>query len=167
MATTTAAIAGLQTLELVKLLRKCKKEDLRNIFLNLAVPIMQASEPGDVLKVKLTDKIETTLWDRWEVDAKGLTLKETIQRVEEKYAGLEVRDVLRGNAPIFFHAIMSAPGKEKEKETLMSTALAELLGADPTDKDRETYVDLTITCVNKEKPADILEGVPTLRVLLG
>lgn len=48
MATTTAAIAGLQALELVKLLRGVKKEEHRNVFLNLAVPIMQASEPGDV-----------------------------------------------------------------------------------------------------------------------
>ena len=127
---------------------------------------MQASEPGDVQKIKLTDKIETTLWDRWDVDAKGLTLKETIQKVEEKYAGLEVRDVLRGNAPIFFHAVMSAPGKEKEKEKLMATKLAELLEFDPSDKDCDPYVDLTITCVSKEKPADILEGVPTLRVTL-
>jgi hypothetical protein len=43
---------------------------------------MQASEPGDVLKIKLTEKIETTLWDRWEIDAKGLSLKETIEKVE-------------------------------------------------------------------------------------
>jgi actin-related protein len=48
MATTTAAIAGLQALELVKLLRGVTKEQHRNVFLNLAVPIMQASEPGDV-----------------------------------------------------------------------------------------------------------------------
>jgi len=30
---------------------------------------MQAGEPGDVPKTKLTEKLETTLWDRWEVDA--------------------------------------------------------------------------------------------------
>lgn len=48
MATTTASIAGLQTLELVKLIRNVKKADHRNVFLNLAVPFIQASEPGDV-----------------------------------------------------------------------------------------------------------------------
>jgi len=74
MATTTAAIAGLQALELVKVLAKARKEDHRNIFLNLAVPIMQASEPGDVEKIKLTETISATLWDRWEVEAHGLTL---------------------------------------------------------------------------------------------
>ncbi len=40
LATTTAAVAGLQTLELVKLIKNCKKADHRNVFLNLAVPIM-------------------------------------------------------------------------------------------------------------------------------
>jgi hypothetical protein len=48
MATTTASIAGLQTLELVKYIRNVKKVDHRNAFLNLAVPFIQASEPGDV-----------------------------------------------------------------------------------------------------------------------
>lgn len=74
LATTTAAIAGLQALELVKVLAKARKEDHRNVFLNLAVPIMQASEPGDVEKIKLTETISATLWDRWEVEALGLTL---------------------------------------------------------------------------------------------
>jgi len=40
LATTTASISGLQALELVKILKGCKLEDHRNIFLNLAVPIM-------------------------------------------------------------------------------------------------------------------------------
>lgn len=47
-ATTTAYITTLQTLELVKLIRNVKKADHRNIFLNLAVLFIQASEPGDV-----------------------------------------------------------------------------------------------------------------------
>jgi len=116
LATTTAAVAGLQTLELVKVIHQCKKEDHRNIFLNLAVPIMQASEPGDVLKTKLVEGIEATLWDVWEIkDAKNMTLAKMIKKLEETYSGLEVRDIMKGNTPIFFHAILSAPGKEAEK----------------------------------------------------
>lgn len=166
MATTTAAIAGLQALELVKVLAQAKKEAHRNVFLNLAVPIMQASEPGDVEKVQLTEDLVTTLWDRWEVEAHGLTLTEVIAKVEEQYKGLEVRDVLRGNAPVYFHALMSAPGKEKEKESTLKSKLAELLGVGPDGSD-EPYVDLTVTCVLKDDPAGkILEGVPPVRVHL-
>lgn len=40
LATTTACIAGLQTLEMLKTIKKCKKVDHRNVFLNLAVPIL-------------------------------------------------------------------------------------------------------------------------------
>lgn len=38
LATTTAAIAGLQTIELVKLLNRVSLQDTKNAFLNLAIP---------------------------------------------------------------------------------------------------------------------------------
>lgn len=169
MATTTAAVAGLQTLELVKLACAVKKVDHRNVFLNLAVPLMQAGEPADAPKTSLTDKLATTIWDRWEVEVKDLTLKQTLELVESKYEGLVVKDVLRGGAPVYFSAIMNAPGKEKDKERTLNTPLKELLGVDPAanDEDAEKYVDLTITCALKsDASGQILPGVPPLRVLL-
>jgi hypothetical protein len=145
LATTTAAVSGMQTLELVKVLKDCKKEDFRNIFLNLAVPIMQASEPGDLLKEKLLEGVEVTLWDRWEVkDAKSMTLLDFMTHLETKYNGLEIRDVMKGNQPIFFHAIMTAQGKEQEKKKVLETSLKKLCEAD------EAYIDLQITCVRKD-----------------
>jgi hypothetical protein len=125
---------------------------------------MQAGEPGDVEKIKLTEELSTTLWDRWEVSAHDLSLQEVIAKVEEQYKGLEVRDVLRGNAPVYFHAIMSAPGKEKEKETTLNSKLADLLEVSPDGSD-EPYVDLTMTCVLKDAESDqIVEGIPPVRV---
>lgn len=112
LATTTASISGLQTLELVKILKGCKVTDHRNIFLNLAVPYMQAAEPGEAIKEKLVEGIEVSLWDRWEVkNASAMTLHNLIVHMEQTYSGLEVRDVLKGGTPIYFHAIMSAPQK--------------------------------------------------------
>lgn len=162
LATTTAAVAGLQTLELVKLLKGCSKADHRNVFLNLAIPIMQASEPGDVAKTKLTEKIETSLWDRWELKGPGAnaTLKDLISHIETTYEGLEVRDIMRGNTPLYFYAIMSAPGKEKDREKALASKIAELLGLDPAE---DKYVDLNITCVKKGEET-ILTGVPSVRV---
>ena len=163
LATTTAAIAGLQTLELVKLLRGCKKSDHRNIFLNLAVPYMQAGEPGDVAKTKLTQDIQVTLWDRWEVGkggSKDITLADMIKQIQDDHKGLEVRDVMRGNAPIYFHAIMSAPGKEAEREKILGSKISELTGVDPQE---DRYVDLNITCVGDTEDK-ILAGVPPVRV---
>lgn len=119
MATTTAAIAGLQALELIKVVKGCKKVDYRNAFLNLAAPFYQASEPGDLAKTKLVEGVEVTLWDTWTVDGKGLSLKQVMEAVETKYKGLEVRDVMCGNKPLFFSAIMNAAGKEKERESVL------------------------------------------------
>lgn len=71
LATTTAAIAGLQTLEMIKLLKDMKLAGLRNTFLNLAVPNMMMSEPGEAIPVKLTENLKVTLWDRWDVKGHG------------------------------------------------------------------------------------------------
>jgi hypothetical protein len=46
LATTTAAIAGLQTIELLKFLKDLPIESHRNSFLNLAVPSLMMGEPG-------------------------------------------------------------------------------------------------------------------------
>ena len=65
LATTTAAIAALQTLELIKFLKGIKLSEHRNSFLNLAVPSLMMSEPGEAIKTKLREGLEVTLWDRW------------------------------------------------------------------------------------------------------
>lgn len=46
LATTTSCVAGLQTLEICKYLKKIKIDRMRNSYLNLAVPSLQMSEPG-------------------------------------------------------------------------------------------------------------------------
>ena len=166
LATTTASISGLQALELVKILKGVKKDDHRNIFLNLAVPFMQASEPGDAIKNKLLEGLEVSNWDRWEVkNASGMSLANFIAHMEQTYEGLEVRDVLKGGKPIYFHAIMSEPSKAQEKKKVMETPLIKLA---EVDTEEESYVDLSITCVRKVNPegdeAAILEGVPPVRV---
>lgn len=117
LATTTAAVAGLQTLEMLKILKDMKLDQYKNIFMNLAVPCMQASEPGNLEKIKLLEGVEVTLWDKWEIkDAKNMTLEAMITELEERYKGLIVRNILRGNAPLYLHAIMNAQGKQEERK---------------------------------------------------
>eukprot|EP00347_Sterkiella_histriomuscorum_P017580 403348792 len=154
LSTTTSCVAGLQTLELIKLLKNCKKADHRNIFMNMAVPFLQATEPADVLKTKLTEDIEVNLWTRWDINlGKDVTLQQVIDKIDQTYKGLEVRDVLRGNAPLYFHAIMNAPGKEHDREKVLKSKVFDLVGADSDDK----YVDIAVTCVRKpvkKEPAE-------------
>lgn len=88
---------------MVKTIKKCKKVDFKNIFLNLAVPFMQATEPGDVKKEKLLEGLDVSIWDRWDVkDFKKGTLQEMMTQVEAKFEGkLELIDVLKGNSNVY------------------------------------------------------------------
>jgi hypothetical protein len=161
LATTTASIAGLQALEMIKVVAGIKKQDFRCIFLNLAVPSMQAMEPRDVPKDKLMDGLETSIWDRWELKAFGKgTLQQMIQQIEEKYPGLEVRDVMRGSTPIYFAAVMNQEGQKAQKKQALESMLRVL-----TESESDPYCDVTITCVRKDDAEQkILSGVPVVRV---
>lgn len=57
LATTTSAIAALQTIELVKVIKKdtLKLDQFKNAFLNLSVPSLQLVEPAPPAKLKITD----------------------------------------------------------------------------------------------------------------
>ena len=93
---------------------------------------------------------------------KEVTLKQIIKQVEDEHPGLEVRDIMRGNAPLYFHAIMNAPGKEADREKTLNAKVTDLTGVDPLE---DRYVDLNITCVRKGESEDkILSGVPPVRV---
>lgn len=82
--------------------------------------------------------------------------------MEEGHPGLEIRDVMRGNAPLYFYAIMNAPGKEADKEKTLSSSVADLANIDPSE---DKYVDLNISCVRAgDQEGKILSGVPPVRV---
>ena len=42
-------------------------------------------------------------------NAASMTLANFITHLETTYNGLEIRDVMKGGTPIYFHAIMSVP----------------------------------------------------------
>lgn len=48
LSTTTSVVAAIQTLEIIKIVLGC--ELWRNAFVNLAVPLVQISEPGPAVK---------------------------------------------------------------------------------------------------------------------
>jgi len=83
LATTTAAVAGLQTIELLKLL---KREDLaldkfKNAFLNLAVPSLYMIEPGAPVVSEIKPGLKVDTWTRWDVE---VTKKTTLGKIASK-----------------------------------------------------------------------------------
>lgn len=77
------------------------------------------------------------LWDRWDVkleSGRNINLNELMEHLEKTYS-LLVRDVMRGNAPLFFHTIMNTPGKEKEKEDILNSKIVDLVNAEVTSKE--------------------------------
>jgi len=160
LATTTASIAGLQTIELCKMINQNKVEEMKNAFLNFAVPYLTLSEPGPVQTVKLTDKLSVTLWDRWEVALTAKSkLKDLFSKITDKYE-LESRDVMFEGRVVYLHNIMDLPGRESEKEKVLNQEVAALLDLDEDAK----YADLTITFC-KAGDDKILDGTPEVRVL--
>ena len=67
LATTTAAIAGLQTIEMIKILNSLPINQIRNGFMNLAVPCLLMSEPVAPHLFELCDGLKVNLWDRWDI----------------------------------------------------------------------------------------------------
>lgn len=47
---------------------------MKNAFLNIAIPILSLTEPGPPQKIKLSEKVTVTLWDRWDIEGYELTL---------------------------------------------------------------------------------------------
>lgn len=151
LATTTAAVSGLQTLELVKILKDCKIEHMKNAFMNLAVPAVTMMEPREVPTLELIEGLKVTIWDRWEFkDCLDKTLKEIFESIESEYK-LHPKDVIQGAKPIY---LQSVGGSE-----VFSEKLGQLFGASTGE-----HEDLTITCTKEKGKGDVVQGVPTVRL---
>lgn len=154
LATTTAAVAGLQTIEAIKVIKQLELKDYRNAFINLAIPYMTLSEPGPVSKYKIHDDLTVTVWDSWTYEfthGKGDKLSDLYEHLKHTYK-IEPIDMFRGNKAIFFSAINKYEEYAKKK-------LNDLL---EIEKDEDCYV--TVICklnAGDEKP---LQNIPPLRI---
>ena len=131
LATTTSAIAGLQTIELVKIIAAVKVEHHKNSFLNLSIPILAQSEPSEPPKHTLAPGLKVNLWDRWDISIqqhKEIINIKTLFHHLQNLTSLEPMDLLIGNTAVYVSALMSMPGKQKERERLLTDALVETLG---------------------------------------
>ena len=110
IATTTAAITGIVSLQLYTLYQTNKIDYLRNCYLNLGINSILMSEPQEVIKMKDKDydpilltavkaiPPNWTVWDK--IVVKGpMTCQQLIDFVQEKY-NVEVSIITAGNVSI-------------------------------------------------------------------
>jgi len=152
IATTTATIAGLVSMELVKIaIGALPLGDFRNAFINLAVPLYAMSEPMEAPKTKIPNTdVVYTIWDQWEVKTPDITVQDFIKHFENKY-GLTVTGVFHGVKSIYVSVLF--PHKKR-----LPQKMKDLIGAVGED-----YADLTVTFADKN--GEDTEG-PSVRLYL-
>eukprot|EP01128_Nolandella_sp_AFSM9_P004178 TRINITY_DN1830_c0_g1_i1.p1 TRINITY_DN1830_c0_g1~~TRINITY_DN1830_c0_g1_i1.p1 ORF type:complete len:1025 (+),score=229.32 TRINITY_DN1830_c0_g1_i1:40-3114(+) len=134
MATSTAAISGLVSIELIKVLLGFDQLELyKNAWMNLALPMVMLSEPQACPAQQIGDELTITLWTkRWEVKKGNLALGQFLNHFKKTYK-LIVTGIFY-NVTMIYAAMM--PGHSKRKPQRMEKLLAV---ADPS----VDYVDLT------------------------
>jgi hypothetical protein len=82
-----------------------------------------------VQKIKVHDKLETTVWERWEVGiSRDSTLRELIQVIQEKYAiTVKGLDLLEGGQ-IYSDIVLSLESKKEEKERVLGRSFMQAVG---------------------------------------
>ncbi|XP_067929190.1 ubiquitin-like modifier-activating enzyme 6 [Watersipora subatra] len=153
IATTTATVAGLVTMELFKLIRKAPLEHYKNSFLSLALPAMVLSEPGAAKSVTIREGLSFNLWDKVSVQGtETMTLNDFISKVKEVMQ-LEVDMILQGSRIVYMTSFLTHRKKLKERMSV----LVKPQGTKP-------YIDLTV-CY-KDLSDELSEGAPTIRYML-
>jgi len=162
IATTTAMVTGLVSIELLKLvqLESKKMEDFKNAFCNLALPFVSFSEPIAAPKKEVgTDgKLSWTLWDRFDVDeGRDITLKEFLAYFADKH-GLEVTMISSG-VSILYSFFTNAKKLKERMPMPMSALVTEVSKTEFKPKQR--YITFEI-CANDVKDDEDVE-VPYVR----
>ncbi len=162
LATTTASIAGLQALELVKIAKQSEIEKIRNSFVNLAIPYFQSSEPGAVSTVSLKEGLKVNLWDRWEVkvdvnDVEKFNLGYVFSVLNETY-GLFPKDCFKGKSGVYMNVLYE--NNKDERDKVLKTNLHKMLKSD----EDEEYCDVTVT-FSLEETGEIIKNTPVVRII--
>jgi len=135
--TTTSAIVGFVNLEMYKLHSDVPKklEEFRNTFVNLALPVLQQSEPLKPPAKSYLDK-NYTLWDRIDIRLGDCTLKEVIAYFEKEHH--VVVDMIGVGSSLVYASWMLAKAKERLPQKL--TAVVEEVTGQKLDPQQKFFM---------------------------
>ena len=165
LSTTTSCVSALQTIELLKIIRELDVSKNRNTYLNLAIPYIQNSEPGEVIKNKIVDDLYSNIWDLWEIyinknNKKENCIKYLFDELEKKYK-IFPKDIFLGKKPIFLSMLYK--GKDNERNNkITNEELTNLLEYD--EYLNINYVDIIVTFTAKKDKEEYLKNIPRIRV---
>ncbi|CAG5940714.1 unnamed protein product [Menidia menidia] len=149
IATATAAVAGLVSLELIKVVGGYEFESFKNCFFNLAIPVVVLSETAAVKRTPIRNNIYFTIWDCWTIFGhEDFTLSDFMNAVREKY-GIEPIMVVHGVKMLYVPVM---PGHSKRLKLTMQKLIKPLA-------DRR-YVDLTVSFAPEADGDEDLPGPP-------
>ena len=165
IATTTALVTGLICTELYKIVgsagRECKLDDLKNGFINIAIPFMTLSEPTPPAKTKTILKgkeWEFSAWDCLDVEKGDITLGEFLAYFENDM-GLDVQMLSYGAALLF--SFFANPKKVKERKAMSMTKVIESVTKKPVDPNQ---VFLTLELIACDLETDEEVELPAVRM---
>ncbi|ARF11555.1 ubiquitin-activating enzyme E1 [Klosneuvirus KNV1] len=157
LATTTAVVAGLVSLELYKLAQGFNKiENYRNSFLNLALPYIGFSEPIKVTSHKVGSK-EYTMWDTFIIQGE-MTLKQLIESFNKLY-DIDIDTITYGNFMLFSPFI-----NQKKIQVRMNMNIKDIIETELTIKLKNSSINLQI-CANIDDEEDDTELPEVLYML--
>ncbi|XP_072037790.1 LOW QUALITY PROTEIN: ubiquitin-like modifier-activating enzyme 6 [Amphiura filiformis] len=156
IATTTAAVSGLATLELIRYVKGAELEEYRNCFLNLGLAIMMFSEPGPATTTVIKPGLTFTQWDMWHVQGNpDFKLADFVKYFQDKH-DLTVSMVVNGTKMVY---VPIMPGHMKRLPQKMCDLIK--------FSDGIKYVDLTVGFEPEDPDEDEDLSGPPIRYHFG
>jgi len=125
IATTTAMVTGLACLELFKVLQNKPIEQLKNGFVNLALPFLAFSEPIAPAKQKYNET-EFSVWDSLVIEG-DFTIREFMDHVQKKIK-LEVDSIVLPTTGMSLYMSMLSKKTRDERINMKISELARTVG---------------------------------------
>jgi len=116
---------------------------MKNLWLNIAVPSIMQTEPGDVPQLKIHETLTVTVWDRWEffdVSKDKMTVKGLVEQVLKRY-GIYVQNIMIKQTFLWQKLL-------DKDQTVFNSLLDEILNLE-----KGQYRDIILVCTLTEEPS--------------